>query len=1373
MASAQTDTTFWFVAPECSRGLGAATNRDRPIYLRITSYDNDANVVISQPANPSFNPVNLAIPANNTESVSLTDRISMIENQPSNTVLNYGLLIESSQPISIYYEQQSLNNPDIFTLKGRNALGTHFLTPFQDDFSNNDKDYNPYPKSSFDIVATQDNTSITITPKNNIVGHVGGTPFTINLNRGETYSAEAVSRMREDHPWGSIIESNKPIAVTVKDDSVDPLGNDNTDLMGDQIVPVDLLGTEYIVVKGHLNSNPSDRVYVLATEDNTNVYIDGNPFPAAVLDKTETHGYQLTNASTYIQSNKPVYVWHMSGFTEQVGGALLPVINCNGSSSVSFVRSNNNDIFIMIFTEDGNQGSFLVNGSSGIINASSFSAVPGTGGDWVAAKINMNAYLMVGQRSQISNTSGLFHLGFTNGNTNAGCRYGFFSDFSTLFIGPDQTICANDSILLDAGADKDSYLWNTGATTQSIWASTAGTYWVDVVMAGCNLSDTIVISQYPDETLELGNDTSICTGDTLLLDPTAFYASYLWQDGSSDTAFKAFEEGLYRLVATDTNGCQYEDSRYITLLDLPMVDLGADTGIIIGDTITLYAGSGQAGYFWSDGSTADSLRVWEDGTYSVTVTNANGCSATDQILVYTYDPCIQGTAGNDFWFAFMDNRFYRPNHNTSITISSKYDAHGSIYIGDYSTPYANFYVPHHSAIEISIDYREVEPMSSQEIVSKGIHLVSDLPVSVYALNYENLSSDAALIFPTQTLGTDYYAMCYTPRPTNYSYQTGVNPIGKNSEFVVLATQDQTAVSITPSVDTDKGDKAGIGFEIMLNQGEMYQVQSKNFIDSPDTEGDLTGSHITADKPIAVFSGNLATEVPYGISAKDHLYEQMTPLSKWGRDYFTVPLKTRDYDIFRVLAGYDNTKVYLNNTLTATLDASEFYEFSTQGENQPVHVHSNKLISLAHFSCGKNIGSALADPFLVMLSPTNQMVDSTTFVAFESSVIQNYYINILARTEDQELIFLDDVSLSAEFVAIANSDYSYVQKTISEGVHSLNTSEVGHGYSAYVYGYGDLESYGYMVGVNLNTTLDLGGDQGDSLWSCEGHPTLLDAGADFISYLWSTGDTTRQISVMDTGYYLVEVVNEAGCALTDSLKVLHIPSPVINIGPDTGICHGDTLMLYADTGYFSYEWNNGGIADSTKVWATGQYWVEVTDTSACSGLDSMWLTVHPLPVPYLGNDTAFCQFDSILLCPQGSYASYRWNDGATDSCIYAQNSGDFIIMVSDTNLCEGSDTITVLMHITAQPLITGPDEVCFGYGPFIYSTPDQSGNTYIWQSGSGTIGSGQGTHQIQIDWPNALTDWIKLIENTINNCPGTDSIEIWIKPVPAPVQIYHD
>jgi len=1372
MLFAQSDTSFWFVAPECSRGLGSATNRDRPIYLRITSYDDDAIVKVTQPANPAFSPFNISVPANNTSSINLSSQIAMVENTPANTILNYGLHIQSDYPVSVYYEQQSQNNPDIFTLKGRNALGTYFLTPFQDDFNNNDKDYNPYPKSSFDIVATQNNTQVTITARNDIVGHSGGIPFTITLNTGQTYSAEAASRLSSDHPWGSIIESTKPIAITVKDDSVDPLGNDNTDLMGDQIVPVDLLGTQYIVVRGALNTPPSDRVYVLATEDNTNVYIDGNALPADQINKGETYGYLLSNASTYIQTNHPVYVWHMSGFTEQVGGALLPVINCNGSSRVSFVRTNSYDIFVMIFTESGHESDFLVNGNTGIINASQFSAVPGTSNGWMAAKINLSGSLSVGTSSTIENTSGLFHMGFTNGNTSAGCRYGFFSDFSTLFIGPDQIICAYDSIQLDAGPDKESYLWNTGATTQSIWAKDAGTYWVDVSLSGCSLSDTIIISKYPDQGFELGADTTICFGDTLILYPGS-YASYLWQDGSTDSIFKVFEEGFYRLEVADTNGCLYEGSRYVSLFPRPEVDLGLDTGIIIGDTITLYAGAGFSSYLWSDGSTADSLLVWADGSYSVTVTNADGCTASDQVLVYTYDPCIQGTSGNDFWFAFMDNRFYRPNHATSITISSKYNASGQLYIGDYTTPYIDFSVPHHSAITLTIDYREVEPMSSQEVVSKAIHLVSDLPVSVYTLNYENLSSDAALIFPTQTLGTDYYAMCYTPAPTNYSYQTGVLPIGKNSEFVVAAIHDQTTVLITPSVDTDKGNEAGIVFDVELNQGDIYQVQSMNFIDSPEGEGDLTGSHIQSDKPIAVYSGNLATQVPHGINAKDHLYEQMIPLSKWGRNYYTIPLKTRDYDVFRVLAGYNNTKIYINDVLTATLDASEFYEFNTQGNNNPVHVHSNKLISLAHFSCGKNIGATLADPFMVMLNPVNQMVDSTNFVAFESSVITNYYVNILTRIDDKDKIYFDDAPLLAEFTDIPNSEYAYVQKTIVEGVHSLNTSEVGHGYSAYVYGYGDLESYGYMVGVNLNTTLDLGGDTGDSLWSCEGHPTLLDAGADFESYLWSTGATTREISVMDTGYYWVDVVNDVGCELTDSLKVLHIASPEVQIESDTGICFGDTIRLHADTGFFSYEWNTGSTSDSISIWENGQYWVEVTDTSACTGSDTMFLTVYALPQPLLGSDTSFCSVDSLLLCPEGRYISYRWNDGRQDSCIYAHLGGTYIIEVSDTNTCIGTDTIEVVMYLNAEPDITGSAEVCQGWGPYIYTTTEHSGNTYVWSTFHGSIIGGQGTYEAQIDWITALSDWVILIENTINNCPGRDSIEVIIRPKPGNILIHHD
>ena len=87
-------------------------------------------------------------------------------------------MIKASTEITAYYEVGILYNPEIFSLKGQNALGTEFYTPFQ-NFANNGVGY-----SSFDIIATEDNTIISITPSNNIVGYSANIVFTVNLNKG-------------------------------------------------------------------------------------------------------------------------------------------------------------------------------------------------------------------------------------------------------------------------------------------------------------------------------------------------------------------------------------------------------------------------------------------------------------------------------------------------------------------------------------------------------------------------------------------------------------------------------------------------------------------------------------------------------------------------------------------------------------------------------------------------------------------------------------------------------------------------------------------------------------------------------------------------------------------------------------------------------------------------------------------------------------------------------------------------------------------------------------------------------------------------------------------------------------------------------------
>ena len=129
IASAQTDTTFWFAAPDLQQAHG-----DRPIYLRISTLSSAANITITQPANSSFTPITIPVGPNSSNSLDLTSYITQLENVTPNTVSNKGLLIRSTTPISCYYDIANGFNGDIYALKGKNALGTKFTLPFQMGF---------------------------------------------------------------------------------------------------------------------------------------------------------------------------------------------------------------------------------------------------------------------------------------------------------------------------------------------------------------------------------------------------------------------------------------------------------------------------------------------------------------------------------------------------------------------------------------------------------------------------------------------------------------------------------------------------------------------------------------------------------------------------------------------------------------------------------------------------------------------------------------------------------------------------------------------------------------------------------------------------------------------------------------------------------------------------------------------------------------------------------------------------------------------------------------------------------------------------------------------------------------------------------------
>lgn len=443
----QLDTLFWFAAPEVSIN----NNFDRPILLRISTLNQASNVTIDQPANPSFVPINLAIPATNTQTVDLTTWIDQIENKPPNQVLNYGIRIRASSPVTMYYEVASFScncNPEIFALKGQNALGIDFFIPSQ-NFLNNGSNYTPVPYNSFDIVATQNNTIVTITPSQNIVGHLANIPFNITLNKGETYSATATSTLANLHLSGSRVTSTLPIAITIKDDLLagTPFGG-CADLGGDQSIPLSIIGKEYIIVRGFLNA-PYDQVFVLATQNNTTISVNGTI--VTTLNAGQTYNYAIGAAnSAYIVASNPVYVLQMSGFGCEIGMSVLPPIICTGSKNVSFARSTAESLFLILLVEAGGEGNFTLNGATGTINAANFNFVPGTNNGWMFAQITIPTTTVAATATGIvSNSTNYFHMGIIHGSAGGGCRYGYFSDFAKLqyeIQSEDQTLCQGQAI---------------------------------------------------------------------------------------------------------------------------------------------------------------------------------------------------------------------------------------------------------------------------------------------------------------------------------------------------------------------------------------------------------------------------------------------------------------------------------------------------------------------------------------------------------------------------------------------------------------------------------------------------------------------------------------------------------------------------------------------------------------------------------------------------------------------------------------------------------------------------------------------------------------------------------------------------------------
>lgn len=543
------------------------------------------------------------------------------------------------------------------------------------------------------------------------------------------------------------------------------------------------------------------------------------------------------------------------------------------------------------------------------------------------------------------------------------------------------------------------------------------------------------------------------------------------------------------------------------------------------------------------------------------------------------------TKGTDFWMTFLNNYIPDQDESLDLFIASSEATTGTVTIPGQMWS-IDFTVEANQTTTITIPNAIGEMFTSELVEHKGIHITTADTVSVFAVNFNPYTADGTKILPTATLGTNYIVSSYV----------GLSPW--DSEFAIVATEDDTEVEIIPSCATVGGHAAWVPMIVQLQQGEVFQVIAA-------AEQDLTGTIIRATeqsgscRPFAVFSGTGCANVPAECGPCDHLYEQDLPIELWGREYYITPfvfevdpfqgVDESNYT-YRILAQEDNTTITIDGAPAGVLDAGEFLEIQYTPDAHCIIGSKNMAVIqyMESLSCG-----GYGDPSMIVLDDANKKIDNITFSTVESAVMSTHYLNVIIETEDIGSVTLDGVTIAPSlFQSFPNcTSHVWAGFEISAGSHTLDAPD---GVTAYVYGNGFSESYAYSVGsFSANEVLSI------DYSICTDSDVVLQMASNFFNPYWYNLSEPEEVLV--EGYTLpvaAPITNTvfvgvgsdfvSGCEQSIYYSVESSLPPQITIEPgnEISICQYQVVALQTTvtpaSPFYTYEWSNSGSLSSATI-----------------------------------------------------------------------------------------------------------------------------------------------------------------------------------------------
>lgn len=434
---------------------------------------------------------------------------------------------------------------------------------------------------------------------------------------------------------------------------------------------------------------------------------------------------------------------------------------------------------------------------------------------------------------------------------------------------------------------------------------------------------------------------------------------------------------------------------------------------------------------------------------------------------------------------------------------------------------------------------------ADKINNYGLHITATEKISVFIImRTPQYSMDASNALPITALQSEYYLQDFQPNANGVD-----KPVTMTT---ILATENNTKVTITPKGNTYGKNNSGTPFTVTLNQGQTYYLIS-------DVNSQLAGSHIVAQggKKIAVYVGSPVTRLPGGVAARDGLFEQMMPVDYWGTQFIATRSMQKDGNIIGITATQNGTELKVDGYTQTFINEGETYYILLQSPSDPysknlskIECHIDQVITadaafietscpaaVINYDTGNSFAGATnseivdgqGDPSSVWLSPIQQKINKITFGACYTKKTQAHFLNVVAETATCTSTTLTaymgqygaDWSDKLTWTQVpGNPTYSYARVQIGNNTETIKvfTLENDRGFIAHVYGNGEDESYAYSAGsaaveqgVLVNGETFTNGYRSDKKY-CFGDEILFDAnvGTDAISRVdWNFGDGTSE------------------------------------------------------------------------------------------------------------------------------------------------------------------------------------------------------------------------------------------------------------------------